>query len=210
LRDHGMRNVVYGTTGWNWNMQDRRMKQAYLENEEQFKIFMFSAPSVMAVNLQVFLHLSANAEYFMNLFPRNFCLQFCCKHCHFLLVVTNQILMYIGLGLPNLLGSRGLRPQDISAPRHFGTNFKPNHRWSCVLSELSWVESVPTFRRSDAEVSRTTFLVQKCLETVLKCLMRVRSVLVPKCLVTYNLSRIGQYNCLQCRFRREAVFFYCS
>jgi len=51
------------------------------------------------------------------------------------------------------------------------------------LSELSWVQSVPTLRRSDAEVSRTTFLVQKCLETVLKCLVSVRSVLVPKCLV---------------------------
>jgi len=45
------------------------------------------------------------------------------------------------------------------------------------------VQSVPTFRRSDAEVSRSTFLVQKCLETVLKCLMRVRSVSVPKRLV---------------------------
>ena len=33
-------------------------------------------------------------------------------------------------------------------------------------------------------MSRTTFfLVQKCLEAVLKCLMRVQSVLVPKCLV---------------------------
>ena len=50
-------------------------------------------------------------------------------------------------------GSRTLRTQNISAPRYFGTNFKPNHRWSCVLSELSWVQSVPTFRRSDAEVS---------------------------------------------------------
>ena len=51
------------------------------------------------------------------------------------------------------------------------------------MSELSWVESVLTFRRSDAEVSRSTFVAQKCLETVLKCLMRARSVLVPKCLV---------------------------
>ena len=89
----------------------------------------------------------------------------------------------VGVGGVYWAGSRTLRPQDISAPRHFGTNFKPNHRWSCVLSELSWVQSVPTYRRSDAEVSGTTFLVQKCLETVLKCLMRVRSVLVPKCLV---------------------------
>jgi len=74
-------------------------------------------------------------------------------------------------------GSRALRPQDISAPIHFGTNFKPNHRWSCVLSV--GVQSVPTFRQSDAEVSRTTFLMQKCLlETVPKCFVRVRSVLV--------------------------------
>jgi len=55
------------------------------------------------------------------------------------------------------MGSRTLRPQDTSAPRHFGTNFKPNHRWSRVMSELSWVQSVRTFHRSDAEVSRTTF-----------------------------------------------------
>jgi len=51
-------------------------------------------------------------------------------------------------------GSRTIPPQDISAPRRFGANFKPNHRWSCVSSELSWVQSVPTFRRSEAEVSR--------------------------------------------------------
>ena len=81
------------------------------------------------------------------------------------------------------LVSRTLRPQDISAPGHFGTIFKPNHRCGCVLSELSLVQSVPTFRRSDAEVSRTTFLVQNCLETVQKYLVWVRSVLVPKFLV---------------------------
>ena len=75
------------------------------------------------------------------------------------------------------------REPDTSATRHFGTNFKPHHRWICVLLKLSLVQSVPTFRRSDAEVSRTTFLVQKCPETVQKCLMRVRSVLVPKFLV---------------------------
>jgi len=36
-------------------------------------------------------------------------------------------------------GSRTFRPQDIAAPRHFGTTklvpkFKTNHRWSCVSS----------------------------------------------------------------------------
>jgi len=86
------------------------------------------------------------------------------------------------------------RQPDTSATRHFGTNFKPNHRWICVLSELSLVQSVPTFRRSDAEVSRTAFLVQKCLETVLKCLMRVRSVLWPKCPVTGHTQE--SYSCL--------------
>ena len=65
-----------------------------------------------------------------------------------------------------------LRPQDISAPRHFGTTklalkFKPNHRWSCVSSELSWVEMSRLFldHGTRVEVSRTTFLVSKCLET---------------------------------------------
>jgi len=46
------------------------------------------------------------------------------------------------------------REPDTSATRHFGTKFKPNHRWSCVSSELSWVRSVSTFRRSGAEVLR--------------------------------------------------------
>ena len=37
------------------------------------------------------------------------------------------------------------REPDTSATRHFGITklvpkFKPNHRWSCVSSELSWVE----------------------------------------------------------------------
>jgi len=58
---------------------------------------------------------------------------------------------------------------DTSATRQFGTKFKPNDRWSCVSSELSWVRSVPTFPRSGAEVfgaevSRdTSALVPKCL-----------------------------------------------
>jgi len=74
------------------------------------------------------------------------------------------------------IGSRILRPQDTSAPttsvriirqqslRHFGIKFKPNHLWSCVSSELSWFRTVPTFPRF-IEVSCTTFLVPKCLET---------------------------------------------
>ena len=91
-----------------------------------------------------------------------------------------------------LQSSDGFGSADTSATGHFGTKtlrhqLKPNHRWSCVLSELSWVQSVPTFRMSnDVEVSRTTFLMQKCLETVLKCRCRsemswCQSVLWPKC-----------------------------
>ena len=70
-------------------------------------------------------------------------------------------------------GSRTLRPQDTSAsPRQFGTTklvpkFKTNHRWSCVSSELSWVEVSRLFldHGTRVEVSSTTFLVSKCLET---------------------------------------------
>jgi len=112
-------------------------------------------------------------------------------------------------------GSRTFRPQYISAPRHFGTNFKPNHRWSCVLSELSWVQSVPTFRRSEAEVSRTTFLAQKCVEKVLKCFMRRFGVACPYLLFGMKspLSKnrgnaAGQYNkslLLRCSARKETI-----
>jgi len=60
------------------------------------------------------------------------------------------------------VGSRTLRPQDISAPGHFVTNFKPNAESPVELCLVGTVlgpnfQSVPTFRRSDAEVSRTTF-----------------------------------------------------
>jgi len=74
-------------------------------------------------------------------------------------------------------GRAGWEP-DTSATRHFGTNFKPNHRWSCVLSELSWVQSVHRlFVDLMPKCLVPRFLAQKCLETVLKCLMRVRIVL---------------------------------
>jgi len=73
------------------------------------------------------------------------------------------------------VGSRTLRPQDTLAPRHFGATklvpkFKTNHRWSCVSSELSWVEVSRLFldhgtRLEVIEVCPTTFLVSKCLET---------------------------------------------
>jgi len=86
-------------------------------------------------------------------------------------------------------GSRTLRPQDTSAPRHFGITklvpkFKSNHRWSCVSSELSWVEVSRLFldHGTRVEVSHTTFLVSKCLETGAEV---SQSVLMPKCLVTF-------------------------
>ena len=80
-----------------------------------------------------------------------------------------------------------LRPQDILAPRHFGTTksvpkFKPNHRWSCVSSELSWVEVSRLFldHGTRVKVSRTTFLVSKRLEIGAEV---SQSVLMPMCLV---------------------------
>ena len=76
---------------------------------------------------------------------------------------------------------------NTSATRHFGTTklvprFKTNHRWSCVSSELSWVEVSRLFldHGTRVEVSRTTFLVSKCLETGAEV---SQSVLMPKCLV---------------------------
>jgi len=35
---------------------------------------------------------------------------------------------------------------------HFGTKFKPYHRWRCVSSELSRVRNVPSFPRSGGEM----------------------------------------------------------
>ena len=82
-------------------------------------------------------------------------------------------------------GHKTLRHQDTMG--HFGTTklvpkFKPNHRWSCVSSELSWVEVSRLFLDHDTrvEVSRTTFMVSKCLETGAEV---SQSVLMPKCLV---------------------------
>jgi len=86
----------------------------------------------------------------------------------------------------NCRAQRHRREPDTLALRHFGTiklvpKFKPNHQWSCVLSELSWVEVSQLFLDHDTrvEVSRTTFLVSKCLEIGAE----VSSVLMPKCLV---------------------------
>ena len=83
---------------------------------------------------------------------------------------TFQIPLSQTLRIPD--GSRTPRPQDTSPPRHFGTTklvpkFKPNHRWSCVSSELSWVEVSRLFldHGTRVEVSCTTFFVLKCLET---------------------------------------------
>ena len=71
-----------------------------------------------------------------------------------------------------ILGSRTLRLQDTSAPRHLGATklvpkFKTNHRWSCVSSELSWVEVSRLFldHGTRVEVSRSTFFgVPECLD----------------------------------------------
>jgi len=80
-----------------------------------------------------------------------------------------------------------LREPDTSATRHFGITklvpkFKTYHRWSCVSSELSWVEVSRLFldHVTRVEVSRTTFLVSKCLGTGAEV---SQSVLMPRCLV---------------------------
>jgi len=85
-------------------------------------------------------------------------------------------------------GSRTLRPQDTSAPRHFGTTksvlkFQTNHQWRCVSSELFWIEVSRLFldHGTRVEVSRTTFLVSKCLEIGAEV---SQSVLTPKCPLT--------------------------
>jgi len=79
------------------------------------------------------------------------------------------------------------REPDTSATRHFGITklvpkFKTNHRWSCVSSELSWVEVSRLFldHGTRVEVSRTTFLASKCLEIGAEV---SQSVLMPKCLM---------------------------
>ena len=89
-------------------------------------------------------------------------------------------------------GSLTLRPQDTSARKHFSTiksvpKFKRNHRWSCVSSELSWVEVSRLFldHGTRVEMSRTTFLVSNCLEIGAEV---SQSVLMPKCPVTLNID----------------------
>ena len=75
-------------------------------------------------------------------------------------------------------GSRTLRSQETSVPRHFGTTnlvpkFKTNHRWSCYVSHRNCPRSKwPGF-------SSITALVSKCFVPRYWC----RSVLrpVPKC-----------------------------
>ena len=98
----------------------------------------------------------------------------------------------------NLKGSRTLRPQDISAPILSQITGGAVSCRSCPGSKVSrlFVDLMPK-----CLVPR--FLVQMCLETVMKCLMRVscgsevswcRSVLWPKCPVTnlkyeYSMSQ---------------------
>jgi len=73
-------------------------------------------------------------------------------------------------------------PQNKFLAMPLVPKFKTNHQWSCVSSELSWVEVSRLFLDHGArvEVSRTTFLVSKCLEIGAEV---SQSVLMPKCLV---------------------------
>ena len=87
-------------------------------------------------------------------------------------------------------GSRTLRPQDTSAPRHFGTtklvpNFKTNHRWSCLIG-IVLGRSVPAFPQSRHSCLIPRFWCRSVLRSVPKCprVSWCRSVLWPKCPVT--------------------------
>ena len=97
-----------------------------------------------------------------------------------------------------LFGSRTLRPQDTSAPRHFGTTklvpkFKTNHRWSCVSSGVE-VSRLFLDHGTLVEVSGTKFLVSKCLEIGAEV---SQSVLMPKCLVAeVSGNRLFKYSTL--------------
>jgi len=93
--------------------------------------------------------------------------------------VTSNVMV----GVSAMEGSRTLRHQDTLG--HFGTTklvpkFKPNQQWSCVSLELSWVEVSRLFldHGTRVEVSRTAFLVSKCLEIGAEV---SHSVLMPKC-----------------------------
>ena len=70
--------------------------------------------------------------------------------------------------------------------------FKTNHGWSCVSSELSSVEVSRLFLYHGirVEVSHTTFLVSKCLETGAEV---SQSVLMPKCLVAEVSGNLFPY-----------------
>jgi len=74
-----------------------------------------------------------------------------------------------------------IREPDTSATSLFGTKTLRHQLQAESPVELCLVGIVLDLMPKC--LSRTTFLAQKCLETVLKCRMRVRSVLVPKCLV---------------------------
>ena len=82
-------------------------------------------------------------------------------------------------------GQGGIKVFGCPQFQPFGTGagqFKTNHRWSCVSSELSWVEVSRFFldHGTRVEMYRTTFLVSKCLEIGAEV---SQSVLMPKCLV---------------------------
>jgi len=112
--------------------------------------------------------------------------------------LVSDVSARVGLSLcARVSGYRTLQHQDTLG--HFGTTklvpkFKTNHRWSCVSSELSWVEVSRLFldHGTRVEVSRTTFLVSKCFETGAEVF---QSVLMPKCLVAevsgFRVSQVG-------------------
>jgi len=100
-------------------------------------------------------------------------------------------------------GHKTLRHQDTLG--HFGTTklvlkFKTNHRWSCVSSELSWVEVSRLFLDHMALVSKCLvprFWCRSVLRPVPKCprVSWCRSVLWPKCPVTRTSCVLARCCC---------------
>ena len=104
------------------------------------------------------------------------------------------------------------RELDTSATRHFGTvklvpKFKTNHRWSCVSSELSWVEVSRLFldHGTRVEVSRTTFLVSKCLEIGAEV---SQSVLMPKYLVVTHVTWMVSLKSVTFQLKTLSIFCF--
>jgi len=112
--------------------------------------------------------------------------------------------------------SEAVIDRGILGAGHFGTKFKPNHRWSCVSSELSWFWSVPTFLllvlvSYDISLSSaphfwfgTGAKASRAGPNYLLC----RGVLWPKCPVTgiFTMEDEHEVVCADCALSNRAPF----